>query len=64
MKGKGMGIVYLVIAAMSIFGAYINGTYARMAAGIETADIVTLLIQACLIILGLLRLFGSKKSKE
>ena len=56
-----LGIVLLVLGAMSVFGASINGTYAGFASGMELSDIFAVGIQIFMIVFGLYRIFNPKK---
>jgi len=59
-QNKKLGIILLVLAALSIFGGIINGTFDRF----ESENILTIIgfIGAfiALVVFGLLKLFGKK----
>lgn len=62
-KSKTAGIIMLVIGLISVYGGFANGSYAQMAAyGIDLANIVTLLIQAGLIVGGIMKISKSKEN--
>ena len=52
-KKKTWGIILLVLGALAIFGGFSNGSFARMADHFDLSNLVTILVEAAMIIFGI-----------
>lgn len=61
MKKKVWGIILLVLGVMSIFGAAVNGTFAKFANGVGVAEITTITLQIAMVVGGIVMIIKGKK---
>lgn len=61
MMKRVLGIVLIVLGALSVLGASVNGTYAGFAYGIGISEIVVILFQILMLVCGIGLTFSKKK---